>query len=84
MHYGREGHSVTLSCKASGIPVPTVTYSKSDRGNIQRLQFKKLQLDDEGDYFCKACHTYFDNRQGEQREECIKGTITLHVIPIRK
>ena len=52
-----EGDAYTLSCKATGDPVPNVSWIKvsnnqSTHGNI--LKFTKIDRNDAGDYKCEA------------------------------
>ena len=58
-----EGKNVTLSCNASGFPVPTVYWVKTsngDRFNVTELVFTNISRSDAGEYTCVAsnpCNT---------------------------
>ncbi|XP_044180698.1 hemicentin-1-like isoform X2 [Acropora millepora] len=58
-----EGKNVTLSCNASGSPVPTVYWVKTsngDRFNVTELVFTNISRSDAGEYTCVAsnpCNT---------------------------
>ena len=58
-----EGQNVTLSCNASGFPLPTVYWvktSNADRINKTELLFTNISRSDAGEYKCVAsnqCNT---------------------------
>ncbi|XP_063601609.1 fibroblast growth factor receptor-like 1 isoform X2 [Penaeus indicus] len=74
----RQGESVTLTCRAKGLPTPTVTWHKDglDLGKIgQQISFNSLLPTDSGLYTCKAISALgetsanFSIHVGEPKEE---------------
>ena len=80
-----EGSKANLSCKASGIPPPVITWFK-DGYRLQSssviggkgysiLTFESVHLHDQGQYWCEANSTEGWNRSSSVN---LKGTGTLH------
>jgi hypothetical protein len=80
-----EGDPVSLSCVVTGRPEPTLTYTRLNDDHVfETLYFPRVQIDDDGEYVCTACHDRFDNHIGAFKQICRTATITLYVTPRQK
>ena len=72
-HTVNEGERVTLSCKASGCPAPTITWKKTGNDTFSHVgetyTFSYPVPEDDGEYICNA------TAQGQSRSE--KGTLIV-------
>ena len=72
-HTVSEGERVTLSCKASGCPAPTIIWKKTGNNTFfyvgETYAFSYPVPEDDGEYICNA------TAQGQSRSE--KGTLIV-------
>ena len=69
LYVAKEGDQLPVSCRATGVPSPTVTYrNQGSNHEKNELFFAAVHLGDNG---CRACHEVFDNSRGVFKTNCL-------------
>ena len=85
LYVAKEGDQLPVSCRATGVPSPRVTYrNQGSNHEKNELFFAAVHLGDNRTYSCRACHEVFDNSRGVLKTNCLTRNFQVFVIAKRK